>query len=255
VQEFHMLFSVKNRKVLITGASGAIGGAIANVFAESCANITISGTKEGALLDLKESIRIRTGNSVNVIPCDLSNGSETEKLVSLAADTMDGIDILVNSAGINRDMLLGKMAEKDLDDVLKINLNATFLLSKNVIAVMSKQRHGRIINISSVVGFTGNIGQVNYCASKAAIVGMSRAIAMEVARKGITVNCVAPGAINSPMMEKLSEKNREKFIERIPVKRIGEPMDVAYVCRFLASDEASYITGQTIHVNGGMLVT
>jgi 3-oxoacyl-[acyl-carrier protein] reductase len=250
-----VLFTLKNNNILVTGASGAIGRAIAMTFANCGANIVISGTKKDVLLDIGEYIAKQSGVVPHVLPCDLTNSSEVCNLISDAVSLLGGLDVLINNAGINKDMLLGKMSEKDLNDVLKVNLNASFILSKDAISIMSNKRYGRIINISSVVGFTGNIGQVNYCASKAAIVGMSKAMALEVARKGITINCVAPGAINSPMMEKLSDTNKERFLTQIPMKRIGDPIDVAYACCFLASREASYITGQTIHVNGGMFTT
>ncbi len=249
-----MLFSLHNNNVLITGASGSIGHAIAMVFAEQGANVAISGTNKDSLEKLSCSIKQKTNSKVVILPCDLTNSVQTETLVGRATEELNGLDVLINNAGINRDMLLGKMTEQDFLDVLKVNLNASFILTKNAVSIMSKNRYGRIINISSVVGFTGNIGQANYCASKAAIVGMSKAIALEVARKGITINCIAPGAINTPMIEKLSDANKEKFIAKIPMQRIGEPLDVAHACCFLASQEASYITGQTIHVNGGMLM-
>jgi 3-oxoacyl-[acyl-carrier protein] reductase len=245
-----MSFSVKKDRVLVTGASGAIGQAISVAFAKNGAEVVVSGTREMALNSLVQKM----GSNAKALTCDLSNNAEVEELIDRAVEVLGGIDILINNAGINKDLLLGKMKESDLEEVMKINLNATFILTKNAVQIMSKNRYGRIVNISSVVGFTGNIGQSNYCASKAAVVGMSKAIALEVARKGITVNCVAPGAINSPMIEKLSEINKEKFISKIPMQKIGEPEDVANACLFLASRESSYITGQTIHVNGGMLM-
>jgi 3-oxoacyl-[acyl-carrier protein] reductase len=245
-----VFYSIADSRVLITGASGSIGRAIASVFVKHGANVAISSTREQVLTNLAANLK---GN-VHIIRCDLSKNEETENLITRAIESLGGLDVLINNAGINKDMLLGKMKESDLDEVMKVNLNSTFILSKNAVSIMVSNRYGRIINISSVVGFTGNIGQVNYCASKAAIIGMSKAMALEVARKGITVNCVAPGAINSPMMEKLSETNKEKFIARIPMQRMGEPEDVANACLFLAARESSYITGQTIHVNGGMLM-
>jgi 3-oxoacyl-[acyl-carrier protein] reductase len=245
-----VFFSIRNERVLITGASGAIGRAIASTFLKCGANVAISGTREQSLIDLVTDLQAKA----QVLRCDLSRKDEVESLVDRASESLGGLDILINNAGINKDMLLGKMKESDLDEVMKINLNASFILARDAISVMASNRYGRIINISSVVGFTGNIGQVNYCSSKAALVGMSKAMALEVARKGITVNCIAPGAINSPMMERLSEANREKFISKIPMQKIGEPEDVANACLFLAARESSYITGQTIHVNGGMLM-
>jgi 3-oxoacyl-[acyl-carrier protein] reductase len=243
------MFSLDGKRALVTGASGAIGRTIAAALAGQGASVVLSGTREEVLRDVARSI----GRS-HVLVRDLSDSSDVDGLIEEAAALLGGLDILINNAGINRDMLLGKMKESDLEAVFKVNVNAVFTLSKNAIQIMSSQRYGRIVNISSVVGFTGNIGQANYCASKMAIVGMSKAMALEVARKGITINCVAPGAINSAMLDKLSEANREKFISKIPAQRVGEPEDVASACCFLCSQEASYITGQTIHVNGGMLM-
>ncbi|MDR3031455.1 MAG: 3-oxoacyl-ACP reductase FabG, partial [Holosporales bacterium] len=200
-------------------------------------------------------IKEKTGKATVILQGNLANINEAKELVTKAEEKLGGLDVLVNNAGINKDMLFQKMTEEDLYEILDVNLRSVFTLTKNAIASMSARRFGRIINISSIVGFTGNIGQVNYCASKAGIVGMSKAIALECARKGITVNCIAPGAIESPMIEKLSEQAKERFIAKIPMSKLGEPEDVASVCCFLASKEASYITGQTIHVNGGMLMT
>ncbi|MDR1488528.1 MAG: 3-oxoacyl-ACP reductase FabG [Holosporales bacterium] len=251
-----MLFSLEGRRALITGASGAIGRAIAISFTRQGADIVITGTRKEVLLELSTFIKEDSGRKAHVMLCDLSNttSNEIETLVEKAVIELNGLDILVNNAGINKDMLFAKMKESDLDDVMAVNLNAVFSLTKKAVSAMSAARYGRIINISSVVGFMGNIGQVNYCASKAAVIGMSKAIALEVARKGITVNCIAPGAIESPMIKKLSDMNREKFLNKIPMQKIGKPEDVAGACCYLASEEASYITGQTIHINGGMLM-
>ncbi len=249
-----MLFSLENQRALVTGASGSIGKAFAINLALQGASVAISGTRLEALEETSREIQEKTGKSPVILQCNLSNIAETKELVKRAIESLGGLDILVNNAGINKDMLFGKMTDEDLDEVLNINLKASFILTKDAIAAMGPQRFGRVINISSVVGFTGNIGQVNYCASKAGVIGMSKAIALECARKGITVNCIAPGAINSPMIEKLSDQAKERFMMKIPMSRIGTPEDVANACCFLASKEASYITGQTIHVNGGMLM-
>ena len=249
-----MLFSLSDQSVLVTGGSGSIGKAIAINMATQGANIAISGTRLNSLEDTAREIKEKTGKNAIILQCDLSKPNETKELVKRAEESLEKIDVLINNAGINKDMLFAKMTEENLDDVLNVNLKAAFTLTKNALASMSSRRFGRIINISSVVGFTGNIGQVNYCASKAGLIGMSKAIALECARKGITINCIAPGAISSQMIDKLSEQAKERFIAKIPMCRIGEPEDVAYACCFLASKEASYITGQTIHVNGGMLM-
>lgn len=249
-----MFFSLDGQKVLITGASGSIGSAIAVSMAEQGADIAISGTRETVLFNLQTAIKEKTGKLAVVLPCDLTDNTAVNGLVDHVAAEFGRLDVLVNNAGINKDMLFGKMTESDLEQVMRVNLNAAFILSRNAVAVMSTNRYGRIINMTSVVAFTGNIGQVNYCASKAALIGMSKSMALEVARKGITVNCIAPGAVNSPMIEKLSEANKEKFLAKIPMRTIGEPKDIAAACCFLASKEAGYITGHTLHVNGGMFM-
>lgn len=249
-----MLFSLEGQRVLITGASGSIGGATAVAMANQGAKVAISGTREDSLLNIQSIIKSKTEKDAYIFECNLGDSSYVNCLIDRVIDKIGGIDILINNAGINKDMLLGKMTENDLDQVMKVNLNAAFSLSKNVIPFMNNNRYGRIINITSVVAFTGNIGQINYCASKAALIGMSKAMALEVSRKGITVNCIAPGAVNSPMIEKLSDTNKEKFLDKIPMKRIGEPEEIAAACCFLASSESGYITGQTLHINGGMFI-
>ena len=249
-----MLFSLDGYSALVTGASGSIGRAISRMLAEQGASVVISGTRLSALEETAKDIKENIGKEVKIVQCDLSSVSEARELFQESENAVGQIDILVNNAGINRDMLFAKMTEEDLYDVLDINLRSVFTLTHSALAFMGPRRYGRIINISSVVGFSGNIGQANYCASKAGIVGMSKAIALECARKGITINCVAPGAISSPMIEKLSDQARERFMAKIPMNKIGEPEDVGAVCCFLASKEASYITGQTFHVNGGMLM-
>jgi 3-oxoacyl-[acyl-carrier protein] reductase len=249
-----MLFSLEGYKALITGASGAIGRAISIMFASQGAEIAISGTRSDALEELAETIRNQTGKVPVQLLCNLSNQSETLDLVQRCEAQLGPIDVLVNNAGINRDMLFSKMTMEDFELVDNVNLKAAFILMKSAISSMKSRKYGRIINMSSVVGLTGNIGQANYCASKAGIIGLSKAVALEYAKRNITINCVAPGAIRSPMIEKLSEQAQDRFIAKIPMGRLGEPEDVACLCGFLASKEASYITGQTFHVNGGLLM-
>lgn len=249
-----MLFSLENQNALVTGGSGSIGRAIAKRLSEQGANVVISGTRLEALQDSAKYIKETTGKEVKILKCNLSDISQSKELFSKAENELGQVDILVNNAGINKDKLFAKMTEEDLYEVLDINLRSVFTLTQAALSSMGSRRYGRVISISSVVGFSGNIGQANYCASKAGIVGMSKAIALECARKGITVNCIAPGAISSPMIEKLSDQAKDRFLAKIPMNRIGEPEDVAAACCFLASKEASYITGQTIHVNGGMLM-
>ncbi len=249
-----MLFSLENMNALITGASGSIGSSIAKNLAKQGANVMISGTRLDSLRNVADDIKNETGRNPIIIQSDLSKSEELSSLVDRAIENMGRIDILVNNAGINRDTLFVRMTDSDFDDVININLKAIFKLSQLAISHMSRNKFGRIINISSVVGYTGNPGQANYCASKSAIVGMSKSIALEYARRGITINCIAPGAIKSPMIDKLSESVLENFMNKIPMQRIGEPDDVAFACCFLASRESSYITGQTMHVNGGMLM-
>jgi 3-oxoacyl-[acyl-carrier protein] reductase len=243
---------LKGYNALITGGSGAIGRSTAIMMAMQGARIAISGTRLEALKKTADDALEKTGQKAEIFECDLKDSNETACLFSRVEEKLGQVDILVNNAGIDKDKLLMKMTENDFDEVLDINLKAVFILSKAAVMAMSKRRYGRIINMSSVVGFTGNPGQVNYCASKAGLVGMSKAIALEYARRGITVNCVAPGAVKTPMIDALSEQARQVFLSKIPVGVMAKPEDVAYVCAFLASKESAYITGQTIHVNGGM---
>ncbi len=240
------MFSLSGKRALVTGGSGAIGSAIAKKFIELGATVSISGTNDIALSEIANTI-----GAIKLL-CDLSDKEALSTLAQSAIDSMGGIDILVNNAGLNKDTLFIKMSDEYLSNVMSVNFEAAFTLTRQVIKYMSAQRSGRIISISSVVAFTGNVGQANYCASKAALVGFSRSIALEYAKRGITINCVAPGAIQSKMIEKLSEENLEKFVSKIPAGYVGTPEDVAAACCFLASDEARYITGQTLHVNGGM---
>jgi 3-oxoacyl-[acyl-carrier protein] reductase len=250
-----MLFSLDGYNALITGGSGAIGRAVAVEMAKQGADVLVTGTNTEALTQTATKIKEETGKNVHKIICDLANADETKDLFRKAEEQLGKIDILVNNAGIDKDMLFMRMTEMDLNAVLDINLRAVFTLSKAAVMSMSKRKYGRIINMASVVGFTGNPGQVNYCASKAGLVGMSKAIALEYAKRGITVNCIAPGAVKTPMIEALSEQAKEAFLRKIPIGEMAAPTDIAYACCFLASKEASYITGQTIHVNGGMYIS
>lgn len=242
------MLSLKNKKVLITGASGGIGAAIAKALSHQGAEVTLSGTR---LERLQETAKGLTGKH-HVLPCNLSDNGDVETLISRAEELMGGLDILVNNAGITRDGLAMRMKDEDWETVLQVNLTAVFRLIRSSLKNMMKQRSGRIINITSVVGVTGNPGQVNYCASKAGLIGMSKSLALEVASRGITVNCVAPGFIETPMTDKLNDIQKEAINKNIPLGRVGKPEEIANAVAFLASDEASYITGQTLHVNGGM---
>jgi 3-oxoacyl-[acyl-carrier protein] reductase len=238
------MLSLQNKTALITGASGGIGAACAKLLNQLGAYVIISGTNEDKLKELSKSL-----NSNHTIKtCDLKDTGACEELVN----SIDKLDILVCNAGITKDNLIIKMTEADFDEVINVNLKAAFILNKAAARKMMRERYGRIINISSVVAFSGNAGQCNYTASKAGLVGMSKSLALEVASRGITVNIVAPGFIETNMTAKLGEEIKEAILNKIPLKKMGTPEDIAASVAFLASDEASYITGQTIHVNGGM---
>lgn len=239
---------LERKTALVTGATGGIGEAIAKALKEAGAQVAVSGTREDKL----KEIAARLGGDTVIIPCDLSDATAVEGLIARVEEAIGGLDILVNNAGITRDALAMRMKDEDWDQVIAVNLTATFKLSRAAIKGMIKKRHGRIINVSSVVGTTGNPGQANYCASKAGIAGMSKALAAEVAARGITVNCIAPGFIATPMTEALSEQQRARILQNIPASRLGSPEDVAAAAAFLAGDDAAYITGQTLHVNGGL---
>ncbi len=248
-----MLFSLDGLNALITGGAGAIGKKTAIELAKQGAGIIIADIRQDALESAAEEIKSQSGKDVvEIINCNLLDTENTKELFSKCEEKLGQIDILVNNAGIDRDKLYMKMTEEDLDIVMNVNLKAIFTLTKSAVMAMSKRKFGRIINISSVVSFIGNPGQVNYCASKAALVGMSKAIALEYAKRGITVNCVAPGAIKTPMTDVVSDEARERFLSKIPLGYMADPIEIAYAICFLASRESSYITGQTIHVNGGM---
>lgn len=242
------MFDLTGKKALVTGASGGIGAAIARALHGQGAAVALSGTREPALRELADSL----GDRTHVAACVLSDRVAVAALPAAVDEALGGLDVLVNNAGITRDTLAMRMRDEDWDDVLEINLTAAFRLSRACLRGMMKQRWGRIINVTSVVGVVGNPGQANYVASKAGMVGMSKSLAAEVASRGITVNAVAPGYIETPMTDALNAEQREKILTAIPSGRIGQPADVASACAFLASDEAAYVTGQTLHVNGGM---
>jgi 3-oxoacyl-[acyl-carrier protein] reductase len=242
------MFDLTGKKALVTGATGGIGGAIARALHAQGASVTLSGTRRQALDALASSL----GDRVQIVEANLSDRDSVEELVPAAEAAMGGLDILVNNAGVTRDNLFLRMKDEEWDTVIAVNLTASFRLSRAVVRGMMRRRFGRIINIGSVVGATGNPGQGNYAASKAGLVGMSKALAAEVASRGITVNCIAPGFIESPMTEALNEKQRESILATIPMSRLGTGDEIATAAVYLASAEAAYVTGQTLHVNGGM---
>ena len=242
------MFDLTEKCALVTGASGGIGGAIARAFHARGAKVGLSGTRIDALEALAEDL----GDGSFVVPADLAAADGAQALAKDAEAAMGGVDILVNNAGLTRDQLAIRMADEDWQKVLDVNLTAAFRLTRACLRGMMKKRWGRVIGITSVVGVTGNPGQANYAASKAGMIGMSKSLAQEVASRGITINCVAPGFIDTPMTEGLGDEQKEKLLERIPAGRLGTPADVAGACVFLASAEAVYVTGQTLHVNGGM---
>ena len=242
------LFSLKDKKALITGASGGIGKELARVLVENDAEVCISGRNVEELNELKGSL----GDKCHIVPCDLSNKNEISELVSKSEELLGQIDILVNNAGITKDNIFLRMSDQEWEDVLNINLNSTFNILKLITKGMVKRKYGRIINISSVVGATGGAGQVNYAASKAGLIGLTKSLSQELATRNITVNCIAPGFIETPMTEKLDDNRKDIIISSIPANRIGTPKDLSSAVIFLASQESSYITGQTIHINGGL---
>ena len=244
------MFELKGKKALITGASGGIGGEIARTLNKAGADIAISGTRLESLNFLAEEI----GSNIQIFQCNLNDTVAIDDLLKTASEKMGGIDILINNAGITRDNLFMRMSDEEWLDVLNVNLTATMKLCKGMIRGMMKNRWGRIINISSVVGTTGNPGQANYAASKAGMVGMSKSLAFEVASRGITVNIIAPGFIETAMTDKLNEDQKSNIMEQIPAGRMGMATEIASAALYLASNEASYVTGATLHVNGGMVM-
>lgn len=242
------MFDLSDRAALVTGASGGLGAATARALHGQGAAVVLTGRNEAALRALADDL----GERAHVVVADLASSDEAARLVKDATAAMGKLDILVNNAGLTHDTLLMRMKDEDWDAVLNVNLSATFRLSRAVLRGMMKARFGRIINITSVVGHTGNPGQANYVASKAGITGLAKALAAEVASRGITVNCVAPGFITTAMTDALNEDQQQRMLDRIPAARFGIPDDVAGCVTFLASAEASYVTGQTLHVNGGL---
>ncbi len=242
------MFDLSGKCALVTGASGGIGGAIARALHAQGATLGLSGTRVEAL----ESLAARLGERSHVLPCNLSDPEACTALPGQAEAALGGLDILVNNAGLTRDNLAMRMKDAQWSEVLEVNLTAGFRLVRACLRGMMKRRWGRIVGITSIVAVTGNPGQANYAASKAGMIGMSKALAQEVASRGITVNCVAPGFIETAMTDALSEQQHEKLLGAVPVGRLGSPEDVAACVVFLASEEACYVTGQTLHVNGGM---
>jgi 3-oxoacyl-[acyl-carrier protein] reductase len=242
------VFDLSGKNALVTGASGGIGGAIARGLHRAGATVCLSGTRVEAL----DALAGELGERAHVVAANLGDPADTDALVGKAQDAMGDLHVLVNNAGLTRDMLSMRLSDDQWQKVIDVNLSATFRLCRAALKEMMRRRAGRIVNITSIVGVTGNPGQANYAASKAGIIGMSKSMAAEVAARNITINCVAPGFIKTAMTDALNEAQHEKLLERIPAGRMGEPDDVAACVNFLASDEAGYITGQTLHVNGGM---
>jgi len=246
------MFSLEGKTALVTGASGGIGSAIAYALARQGARIALSGSNGAKLRQFREQLMAEAGGDHVEITCDLSNTTQVEELIPAAMDTFGKLDILVNNAGVTRDNLAMRMKDEEWDAVMRINLEAAFRLMRAAAKPMMKARHGRIVTITSVVGATGNPGQMNYAAAKAGLVGMSKSLAQELATRGVTVNCVAPGFIRTAMTDVLPDAQKDALNARIPMGRMGEGGDIGAAVAYLASDEAGYVTGQTLHVNGGM---
>jgi 3-oxoacyl-[acyl-carrier protein] reductase len=242
------MFDLTGKTALITGASGAIGGAIARALHSNGATVALSGTRREQL----DTLAGELGSRVHVLPCDLADKDAVEALVPAAEETMEKLDILVANAGVTKDNLFVQLRDEDWEKVIGVNLTATFRLTRAAVSRMMRRRWGRVIGITSVSGFTGNPGQGNYTASKAGMVGMLKSVAMEYAKRNVTANCIAPGLVTSAMTEKLNDKQRETILSRVPMGRLGTPLEIAAAAVYLASEEAAYVTGQTIHINGGM---
>jgi 3-oxoacyl-[acyl-carrier protein] reductase len=243
------MFDLSGKMALVTGASGGIGGAIARSLHAQGAHVVLSGTREQALSELRAEL----GERASIAPANLGEAAEVDGLVAAAeaAAAME-LDILVSNAGVTRDGLILRMKDDDFQQVLKINLESYFRLARSALRGMMRRRRGRIIGITSVVGVMGNAGQTNYAASKAGMIGFTKAMAQEIASRGVTANCIAPGFIESPMTDALSDQQKSTILANVPLGRLGVGADVASACVYLASDEAAYVTGQTLHVNGGM---
>src|SRR5215469_4370319 len=244
------MFDLSGQKALVTGASGGIGGAIARALHAQGAAVVLAGTREPALRALAGEL----GERAHVLTADLSQPDEAERLIRESEAALGGLDILVNNAGVTRDGLAMRMKDEDWQAVLDINLSAGFRLIRAALRGMLRRRHGRIVSITSLVGVAGNPGQANYAASKAGMIGMTKSIAAEVATRGITVNCIAPGFITTAMTDKLTDDQRGRGTAAIPMERFGTPEEVAGAVVYLASAEAAYVTGQTVHINGGMVM-
>ena len=242
------MFDLTGRKALVTGASGGIGEAVARALHAAGATVGLHGTRREKLDQLASEL----GDRTLVLTADLSDREAVKALAQKAEAELEGVDILVNNAGITRDSLFVRMSDEGWDAVIEVNLTSVFRLTRELTHPMMRRRHGRIVNITSVVGFTGNPGQANYCASKAGMVGFSKSLAQEIATRNITVNCVAPGFIESAMTDKLKDKQKDAIMGAIPMNRMGTGAEIASAVIYLASDEAGYVTGQTVHVNGGM---
>ncbi len=242
------MFDLTGKTALVTGATGGIGAAIARALHGAGATVAISGTRAAVL----DSLKTELGGRVHVLACNLADAADVERLVPAAEAAMGSLDILVNNAGITKDGLAMRMKDEDWQQVLDVNLTAAFRLARAAMRGMMKKRWGRIVNITSVVAVTGNPGQANYVASKAAIIGLGKSLAQELASRNVTVNAVAPGFIATPMTDALNGKQKEAILARVPAGRLGTPEDIAAAVLYLASNEANYVTGQTLHVNGGM---
>jgi 3-oxoacyl-[acyl-carrier protein] reductase len=242
------MFDLTGKKALVTGATGGLGGAIARLLHKQGASVALSGTRVEAL----EALAAELGERAVTVACNLSDKDSVEALIPAAEEKLGGLDILVNNAGVTRDNLFLRLKDDDWDSVIAVNLTAAFRLSRAAVKSMMRRRYGRIISIGSIVGTTGNPGQGNYAASKAGLIGMSKALAAEVASRNITVNVVSPGFIESPMTQALNDKQREGILSDVPMGRLGSGADIAAAVAYLASEEAAYVTGQTLHVNGGM---
>jgi len=242
------MFDLTGKTALVTGATGGLGAEIARALHGQGATVALSGTRENVLNDLKDQL----GERAHVVPANLSDPQAVEKLIPAAIEAMGGVDILINNAGITRDNISMRMKDEEWASVIDVNLTAAFRLARACMRSMMKKRHGRIIGITSIVGVTGNAGQANYAAAKAGMIGMTKSLAQELASRGITANCIAPGFIESPMTDALNDKQKDSILANVPAGKLGTGADIAAAAVYLASDEASYVTGQTLHINGGM---